>query len=34
MEKQTIYPRIIREFKDERDEEPLFYAKNKVITTS
>jgi len=25
MQKQTMYPRIIREFKDE-DDEPLFYA--------
>jgi len=26
MQKQTMYPRIIREFADERDEEPLFYS--------
>jgi len=28
MEKTPMYPRIIREFEDERDEEPLFYARN------
>jgi len=27
MQKQTMYPRIIREFADE-DDEPLFYARN------
>jgi len=24
--KPTMYPRIIREFEDERDEEPMFYG--------
>jgi len=29
MQKPAMYSRIIREFEDERDEEPLFYARKK-----